>query len=979
MQIIFFRTKIILFLVCYGSLPAQFNSLETENLRLIYFGKANEFLVDHVARCYENAYNHHTEIFGYYPKEKTTVLLHDFNDFGNAGAGTIPRNHISIAIAPPSYEYETTPSNERINSTMNHEMVHIIQLDNTNRIDRFFRSIFRGKIRESKEDPLTMLYSYFATPLRSTPRWYREGIAVFLDTWMAGGIGRAQGPYDEMVFRTKILENIPLFNLVELESAGTQINFQVGANSYLYGTRFMNYLAYHFGPDKLLLWTKRSNDSKRYFADQFEYIYGQPIHDLWTDWIAWENEFQKKNIKSINEYKTTIGRNIPLDPLGSVSRAYFDDKTKTIYVAVSYPGQLAHIAGINIVTGEKTRMCNIRNPALYFVTSMAFDPNSGQLFYTSDNNDWRDLWMVDIETGKTKKLLKDVRIGDIVFNETDKSIWGIRHYNGITTLVRIPYPYTEWNQIYSPHYGTDIHSIDISPDGKFLSAGVAAINGEQNLRIASIDSLLQGKSEFQFLFDFQNSIPANFVFSQDSRSLFGSSYYNGVSNIYRYDLDEMDMDLVSNCETGFFRPLPISSDSLIVFRYSDQGFLPAVISNDTIEVINAISLLGSKVINKHPELEDLKVDPPGQIDLDNLVTYRGTYSGPDHFKLISAYPVIEGYKDFAALGWHLNFSDPIGLNNFDITASYTPHKSLTKSENWHVGFKYSHLGWSLAYNYNKASFYDLFGPTRTSRKGSSVNLGYKQFLILDKPKTLELQFNFAWFGDLERLPDYQNVETTFDEFLMFSGQLESKYQIASLGAVNYEKGYKWGIYSNSTYVNEEIYSQVTTEFDLGFPLPINHSSIWIRNALGHSVGDRKQPFANFYFGGFGNNWIDYLHEKRYREWYSFPGIELNSLGGHNFGKSLLEWELPPIRFRQLGTQAFYITWARPAIFSSYIITNVNDDSNDNSRSLLNFGGQIDFRIILLSHLKLTLSIGYSQAIEQGMESLDEFMISLKVL
>jgi hypothetical protein len=79
----------------------------------------------------------------------------------------------------------------------------------------------------------------------------------------------------------------------------------------------------------------------------------------------------------------------------------------------------------------------------------------------------------------------------------------------------------------------------------------------------------------------------------------------------------------------------------------------------------------------------------------------------------------------------------------------------------------------------------------------------------------------------------------------------------------------------------------------------------------------------------------------------------------------------------LGTQAFYITWTRPALFSSYITTNIN--SNDNSRTLINIGGQIDLRLILLSHLKLTLSMGYSQAFEQGTKTLDEFMISLKVL
>ena len=33
------------------------------------------------------------------------------------------------------------------------------------------------------------------------------------------------------------------------------------------------------------------------------------------------------------------------------------------------------------------------------------------------------------------------------------------------------------------------------------------------------------------------------------------------------------------------------------------------------------------------------------------------------------------------------------------------------------------------------------------------------------------------------------------------------------------------------------------------------------------------PFANFYFGGFGNNWVDHLDEKRYRRVSSFPGVD----------------------------------------------------------------------------------------------------------
>ena len=68
-----------------------------------------------------------------------------------------------------------------------------------------------------------------------------EGSAVFFETWMAGGLGRAQGGYDEMVFRAKVRDNQRFYSPLGLESEGTSSDFQVGANSYLYGTRFFSF------------------------------------------------------------------------------------------------------------------------------------------------------------------------------------------------------------------------------------------------------------------------------------------------------------------------------------------------------------------------------------------------------------------------------------------------------------------------------------------------------------------------------------------------------------------------------------------------------------------------------------------------------------------------------------------------------------------------------------------------------------------
>ncbi len=171
---------------------AEFRVVETANVRLIYYGQVQGYLASHVARCVENSLAFHREMFDWQPWEKIIVVMHDGSDYNNAGASTAPFNGISLAIAPPSYAFETTPANERINATMNHEMVHLVANDRTAGLDGAFRRIFFGKIRETDEHPETILYSYLTGPRRSAPRWYQEGIAVFLETWMAGGLGRAR-------------------------------------------------------------------------------------------------------------------------------------------------------------------------------------------------------------------------------------------------------------------------------------------------------------------------------------------------------------------------------------------------------------------------------------------------------------------------------------------------------------------------------------------------------------------------------------------------------------------------------------------------------------------------------------------------------------------------------------------------------------------------------------------------------------------
>src|SRR5437867_13453153 len=95
-----------------------------------------------------------------------------------------------------------------------------------------------------------------------------------------------------MVFRTLVKDSGRIYDVVGLESEGTTIDFQVGVNSYLYGTRFVSYLGLRYGNDSLIAWFNRTEGSRRNFATQFRHIYGRSLEDEWSRWIAWERDWQ---------------------------------------------------------------------------------------------------------------------------------------------------------------------------------------------------------------------------------------------------------------------------------------------------------------------------------------------------------------------------------------------------------------------------------------------------------------------------------------------------------------------------------------------------------------------------------------------------------------------------------------------------------------------------------------------------------------
>ena len=972
-----------LVLACHTwSVQAQSVSLktiETEKLLLISSGaQTPKQLPPQAAKSFLNALEFHQSLFGWTSQEKIAFLFNDWSDRGNASAIPVPRNLVISEMSPINKTFESSPPVDQLFSIMNHEVAHLATLDAHGKSQAFWRKAFGGKVNYTANHPETLLYGHLTAPRVMAPAWILEGIATFMETWMSGGIGRAQGGYDEMMFRAKVRDDSPFYSPLGLESKGTKVDLNSGANSYLYGTRFMTYLAYAYSPEKLIKWFKLDEGDKSRYENQFKHVFGLSIDQAWAEWIAFEKTFQQANLERLNQFPPTRGEALSARGVGWVSRVHLDTESQSLVGGFYAHGSLASVGRFKLEENARlNEIYTIKGPMKFNVTSTAFDPVERILFFTEDNARWRDIKTWDLKTDEIRTIGQDARTGELVFNQQDRSLWGVRHSGSKASLVHMPYPYEKRITVHSPPFAHTLSDLDISADGRMLSATVGDRQGNQALQVFLISDLKAQNVNPINTFEFGRAFPEDFVFDQAGRFLYGTSYYTGVSNVFRFEVETGDMEAITNAETGFFRPLPMDDGSLIMFEYTGDGFLPTRLNDPKpLKDLSAITFLGSELVKTHPVVATWGAGSPDRLELESKIISEAPYVPLKRIQFETAYPMVEGYKDSGALGYAARWSDPLNLNAIELDLSYSFDKDLPQKEKIHVDLHYRHLDWSVRYWHNDADFYDLFGPTKRSRKGDALSVSYNTAVTYDPPKRLDFSANLAYYTGLDTLPVNQNIETGINK--MWSGSAGFSYSDTrqSQGAVDHEKGLRWQAQTLADYADNNVYPKLRLGLDLGFELPLKHASLWLYSAGGAAGGDRADVFSYYYFGGFGNNYVDDSSVKRYRNYSSLPGFDIGEIRGKQFAKSMLELNLPPIRFNELGTQSFYLSHIRPAIFAGVLMT---DPGHALEETYGTFGAQIDLSFTVLYRLPMTISVGVAQGIASGKQGKTEWMLSLKIL
>ncbi|MBO4891523.1 MAG: hypothetical protein J5502_02855 [Prevotella sp.] len=968
----------------------------TDDAQLVFFDKNLSRYIPHMIRMYQNGKALHEQIWttdSLYVPEPPLLLLTDWEDDGNGGATPLPRSLIQIGMAPLSMSYYINPSIERYRQLFNHEYTHIVMSDKYNRRDQNWRKFFGTKVGTDKAHPLSALWSYLSVPRWYAPRWYHEGIACFMETWLGGGVGRALGGYDEMYFRSIINEDDKLFSVVGLETEGSTMDFQMGANAYLYGTRFVNYLAAEYGYDKLIRFYNRTSDSRTFFGKQFKQVYGQPLRKVWNEWKEEEKKHQEENLAAIRKYPVTKTTPLTDKPLGSVSPFVYDPATGKAYAAMNAPGGFAHITELDLNTGKQRKVVNFYGLQLYNPAFVALDRNGGRLIYTWNNSKMRGLAVYDLQKKRVVKKLKFQRVNNIVYDNATDCLYGLFSNGGTQSLIRYDKNLEKPEVIYAFPFGVSVFDIDVSHDGKLLSVTTQGNNGEHTLQLFRTEDLANALFKPEKLVTWDDCNLGQFRFSLDDRYLIGSSYYTGVSNLWQVDIETHETQMLSNTDIGLFAPIETEPGQLLALEFERNGMRPVSLAREVVADANAVEHFGQKAYEKNQKtLEELSVlkEPLPQVEFGDVYNNITTYDVLKEMRFAGAFPTVTGFTDAEAwnhvtpvFGYRLIFKDPVGLSSLKLALGTSPWSSNDLKHQFHADLEWKYYFWTLKGAWNHTDFYDLAGPMRASRKGYMASLAYDHTNSMIAPYTRSWGFSVGTYGGMDALPLYQEISVDDAVHAMQTASLYWKLSKArgSIGAVMKEQGYELGLQGYSYLADGKLYPSIEASADFGVLLPVDrNTSFWLRTAAGHNFGNEETIFGNTYFGGFRNNRVDYRNAFQYRNSTAMPGASIDAITAHSFTKATAELNLRPIRLNNFGALFFYPTWIQCSLFGTGLSA---WNPGMSHQMFYSTGVQLTTELVLLNYLKTTLSVGYGHLFSpEGFSSKhhgNEWMISLKLL
>ncbi|MCB0368619.1 MAG: hypothetical protein KDD45_04025, partial [Bdellovibrionales bacterium] len=269
----------------------NFITIETAHFYII-FDKNQAEVGQLVANKLEDAYRALNPYFSQKPL-KTTVIINDKTDIANGYATRIPYPYIMIYPVLPTSSEGLADYDDWAFELLAHEYTHILTFEGAKGFVKYLRPIFGSVI----------------TPNALMPRWWKEGVAVQMETQLSNG-GRLRSPYQDAMLRSFVLvDKLKSFEIYEINEFLP--SWPEGQRPYLFGSLIWSEMVHEEGSQVIKKLHDRQAGRVPFFINSpAEDLLGADYERFFEDTLYVTEELILKQIDIIKQVPETT--NVPL-------------------------------------------------------------------------------------------------------------------------------------------------------------------------------------------------------------------------------------------------------------------------------------------------------------------------------------------------------------------------------------------------------------------------------------------------------------------------------------------------------------------------------------------------------------------------------------------------------------------------------------------------------------------------------------------
>ena len=464
----------------------EWKEIETDTAYWLFDAK-HQKMAEYYISQFERAEQDVLPYFKEKPR-KTTIILVDNTDLANGSARVTPHPVISLFAVQPSPYSSIGEFRNYVHELLVHEYTHILNMEPVHGV----------------MSPLYWVFGSIAHPNMILPRWYTEGLAVYMESKISKTGERLNSQYLQGLARALTLENkwdeYPLSDLNDGHP-----DWLGSSRAYLFGGMLFDSITQDQGDEVIEKMNQSYSRRIPYFLDGVLDTYMDP--DGSKGWWTYDDQLKKaynfwelgakKQIEVVQKSSHLPGQLIKLgkgasyyspsispDGLWMAFTSSDNDGAGNVHLALRHPKRGFRGYKPKMIL-EDVKAQNIAwHPA---ATGFVYEKLQRHKLY----NRFYDLYFYDLRTKKSKRLTTGGRAYGACFSALGGKLFYLANIPGRKKIMAMDWFTQKTTKVYETNYGIDIKYLTCESDQKLLF--VEHIAGKK-AHVVRFNSKTQNKS-----------------------------------------------------------------------------------------------------------------------------------------------------------------------------------------------------------------------------------------------------------------------------------------------------------------------------------------------------------------------------------------------------------------------------------------------------------------------------------------------------